>query len=534
MRACLAAAVAATCLLFSATPASAGLLSKVGTTYVYTASGTELNDFTVTDTGTDLVFDETFAPTVSVDGGSGCSGGGAGAATCPEAGITAIVVDLEDNNDKLTVNGSVTIPVQADGGAGDDTLLGGAGSDDLDGDAGADIVDGSNGTDVVHGGEGLDRVTGGNGADQVFGDGGNDLFDMEAGTDVLSGGTGVDTLYIYGGSAVPVPWTLDDVANDGLAPDIANVRSDIEELVADFFMQPATLDARLTGNDQANTLRGGEGDDIVDGLGGSDVLTGGGGDDVIQARDGAIDRVACGAGSDSATVDADDLVEECETVSRSTGPAPTSPPVAADDAAPRVAFLAPAMDTLLDPRRANAVAVDASDDRGVDRVVLFDDGRPVGIDATAPYTFDYAPGGEDVGSNTLVAVAYDSAGQTASDIRALRLDRFAARSLSLRVSPTRDRRAAYRFTASGRLTLPAQVARALGCAGGQVAVTIKRGRRTVSSRRATLRRDCTYRSTVTFASRARLGSGRLRVTARFLGNSVLRSTSAAGRTVRAG
>ena len=486
MRSCLAALVAVLCLLASASPASAGLLSKVGSTYVYTDSGSEVNELSVTDTGANLEFDEALAGVpIVVSGSSGCSGGGVAAASCPDAGITAVVVDVQGGDDKLTVGGSVTIPVQADGGVGDDELRGGAGDDALDGDAGRDLVVGDNGQDVVHGGEGLDRVSGGNDADQVFGDAGNDLFDMEAGTDVLSGGTGVDTLTIYGGSAVPVPWSLDDV---------------------------------------------------VDGRGGNDVLTGGGGDDQIRAVDGAVDRVACGAGTDSASVDAVDIVEECETVARPDAPAgaaPTSPP-AADDAAPRVAFLAPGADTLLDPRRANAVAVDASDDRGVDRVVLFDDGRPVGVDASAPYTFDYAPGGEDVGSNTLVAVAYDAAGQTASDIRALRLDRFAPRSLSATVSPARDRRAAYRFTTSGRLTLPSEVTRAVGCASGQVAVTLKRGRRTVSSRRAALRRDCTYRSVVTFASRRRLGDGRLRVVARFLGNSVLRSAAAQGRSVRVG
>ena len=90
------------------------------------------------------------------------------------------------------------------------------------------------------------------------------------------------------------------------------------------------------------------------------------------------------------------------------------------------------------------------------------------------------------------------------------------------------------LTLFDRLTLPAEVTRALGCASGQVAVTIKRGRRTVSSRRAALRRDCTFRSAVSFASRRRLGSGRLRVTARFLGNSVLRSLPAEARSVRAG
>jgi hypothetical protein len=57
---------------------------------------------------------------------------------------------------------------------------------------------------------------------------------------------------------------------------------------------------------------------------------------------------------------------------------------------------------------------------------------------------------------------------------------------------------------------------------GRVSVTFKRGRRTVSSRRTRLRRDCTFRSRVRFALRRRLAPPRrLRVLVRFEGNGVL-------------
>jgi Ca2+-binding RTX toxin-like protein len=522
MRAPVTALAALLCLLVLAPAAVAGTLSKVGTTYVYAAPGAEVNDLSVVDTGANLSFDEALAgvPVTLAPSASGCSGGGTAAAVCPDAGITAVVVDLTGGDDTLTPDSSVTIPVQADGGLGDDTLRGGGAADELDGGAGRDLL------------------AGGNGADQLLGAADNDAFGVEDGGDVVSGGTGWDTLYIEGGWPTPVPFSLNDVADDGLAP-FFDLRSDVEEITAEIFNDDtATLPLVLTGSAGPNALRGGLGEDVIDGRAGSDILSGSDGDDEIRARDGEADRVSCGAGTDSATVDVADVVDECETVDRAAAPATTTTPPpaapAADDAAPRVAFLAPARDQLLDPRRANPIVVDASDDRGVDRVVLFDDGRPVGLDATAPYAFDYRPGGDDVGRNTLVAVAYDGAGQTASDIRALRLDRFAARSLSAAVTPTRDRRAAYRFTTSGRLGLPAAVSRAAGCAGGEVAVVIKRGARTVSSRRAALRRDCTFRSTVRFTSRRRLGSGRLRVLTRFLGNDVLRPSSAPTRSMRAG
>jgi hypothetical protein len=48
-----------------------------------------------------------------------------------------------------------------------------------------------------------------------------------------------------------------------------------------------------------------------------------------------------------------------------------------------------------------------------------------------------------------------------------------------------------------------------------------------------LRRDCSFRSRVTFHRAARLGSGRLRFDARFFGNRVLRAVHGRARVVRA-
>ena len=58
---------------------------------------------------------------------------------------------------------------------------------------------------------------------------------------------------------------------------------------------------------------------------------------------------------------------------------------------------------------------------------------------------------------------------------------------------------------------------------GFVAVTVKRGRRTVKTRRGQLAADCTYTVTVRLASRRRIGRGRrsLKLTVRWLGNGFL-------------
>ena len=67
---------------------------------------------------------------------------------------------------------------------------------------------------------------------------------------------------------------------------------------------------------------------------------------------------------------------------------------------------------------------------------------------------------------------------------------------------------------SGTIGLPAGVD-ASSCAGGRVAVLIKRGERTISGRVVNLRADCSYRSTVTF--RRKLGKS-LRVKSYFFGS----------------
>lgn len=103
------------------------------------------------------------------------------------------------------------------------------------------------------------------------------------------------------------------------------------------------------------------------------------------------------------------------------------------------------------------------------------------------------------------------------------------------MTASRDRVAPYRFRTSGTLALPAGVTQAQGCSAGVVSVQVKRGATTVSTRRANLRRNCTYSSSVTFTNRRRLGSsGRLRFTARFLGNTVLERKTAQTRTAPAG
>lgn len=68
----------------------------------------------------------------------------------------------------------------------------------------------------------------------------------------------------------------------------------------------------LGGGAAADLLVGDAGNDILDAGPGGDDLLGGDGDDILRARDGEADSLGCGAGDDEATIDAVDLVGNCE------------------------------------------------------------------------------------------------------------------------------------------------------------------------------------------------------------------------------
>jgi hypothetical protein len=108
------------------------------------------------------------------------------------------------------------------------------------------------------------------------------------------------------------------------------------------------------------------------------------------------------------------------------------------------------------------------------------------------------------------------------------------RSITVRVSPGRDRTLPYTFRTTGSIARPTGVTAANGCVG-RVSVQVKRRANTISNRRVNLRRDCTFASSVTFRPGERLPrSGTLRFQVRFLGNEALFPIRAQTITVRFG
>ncbi len=153
---------------------------------------------------------------------------------------------------------------------------------------------------------------------QVFGEAGDDFMIAGQG-DVgghsrltYNGGLGADSVS-YKRSPVGVRVTKDDLNNDGLISSFGtasgdNIRDDVE---------------RVLGSESADQLTGDEKPDTFDGLGGNDTIelganvdraTGGAGNDTFRLKEGFVDFVDGGSGTDTATADSFDSLTTVEIV----------------------------------------------------------------------------------------------------------------------------------------------------------------------------------------------------------------------------
>lgn len=420
----------------------------------------------------------------------------------------------DDTGDGETLTGIESVT----GGNGNDVLTGNDARNCLGGRDGDDILSGLGGDDDLDAEAGGDTLSGGDGDD--------DLDDHTEGDQaaVLSGGNGIDSASFCAYTAAPdltaraMGVTLDDVANDG--PDgNDDIRADVEDL--------STCESadNVVGNAEFNVISTAFGTDTIDPGTGSDLVDAGEDDDTVNARDGFSDRVDCNEGIDTANVDQLDTVRNCETVNRE------ARPVALEDRPPGVEFTAPGPGAGIAANTPTTLRANASDDRGVARVLFLDDDRVVCTDTAPPYDCVYQPRAEDVNRNTLAAVAVDTAEQAAFANRTVTVPRFTATRLRARTTPRRDRRRPFRFITTGRLELPPVVAPALACKG-RVSIQIKTNRSTISTRRARLRPNCTYGSRVTFRVPRRLVRRRLKVIVRFGGNAIVAPRRARSYTIR--
>ena len=169
-------------------------------------------------------------------------------------------------SDTVTVRGAgIVIPAKEDGGGGGG---GGGGGDSGGGGGGGDpdepLVPGGCAVELL-GTPKADRLEGGAASELVLAFGGADRVRGRAGHDCLIGAGGRD---------------------------------------------------RLLGEEGSDRLTGGTGGDRLTGGPGRNAYDAGSGKDRIDARNGTKETIRCGPGKDSAKVDADDRVRDCERVQR--------------------------------------------------------------------------------------------------------------------------------------------------------------------------------------------------------------------------
>jgi Ca2+-binding RTX toxin-like protein len=133
---------------------------------------------------------------------------------------------------------------------------------------GNDKVKALGGNDRICGGSGNDKLYAGPGFDLIWGDVGNDQLFSQGGSDSLEGNAGNDSL---NGSGPGFVWANYDEAPNGVIADLSTGQATGEgtdKLIHIEGLIGSSYDDTLTGDDQANTLLGQEGDDAIDGGGG--------------------------------------------------------------------------------------------------------------------------------------------------------------------------------------------------------------------------------------------------------------------------
>jgi Ca2+-binding RTX toxin-like protein len=160
---------------------------------------------------------------------------------------------------------------------GDDFLFGFGGRDSIRGGDGNDFIDGGDGADIISGDAGNDTIYGGAGGDSIFGGSGNDLIFGGLGFDQINGGDGIDTVSFEDsneGVSMTLSPTGDFQGSRGTAEGDTYV--DVENVIGSSF------DDILQGNDVANVLSGGGGNDLFISDRGADTILGGDGIDTMQ------------------------------------------------------------------------------------------------------------------------------------------------------------------------------------------------------------------------------------------------------------
>jgi Ca2+-binding RTX toxin-like protein len=238
----------------------------------------------------------------------------------------------------------------------------------LNGGEGDDELKGTDGADTINGGPGNDKLTGFKGNDAPNGDEGDDLivWNNGDGSDKPEGGAGTDTAQLNGGSAGE---------HFVVTANGARVTATRDTQV------PFFLDI---GTSELFDLNGNAGDDSADvGNGVGAVLATdldmGDGNDSVRARNDSSQKIEGGAGTDTAQVDATDVVTGVETID---APVVVTPPPPADEVAPLAAIRSQRL-AVSGGRAAVRISLPADESASSGRIRILRGGKVVGSLAIA-------------------------------------------------------------------------------------------------------------------------------------------------------
>ena len=203
--------------------------------------------------------------------------------------------DVDDSLKPITgTEKNDTLP----GGEGDDTisglggndkLIGNAGNDSINGGTGNDKLVGNDGDDTLYGNDGIDELLGGSGNDSLTGGAGNDVFEFAArhGRDTITDFTDGDFI-VFKGDADIFAFTYD-------GDDLLFSWEGGTIVFPDYYKNPLLIRYNhgsyygtkpIIGDNNDNTLTGGEGNDTINGRDGNDELIGNGGKDLLKGKSG--------------------------------------------------------------------------------------------------------------------------------------------------------------------------------------------------------------------------------------------------------
>ncbi|VVP19203.1 hypothetical protein PS893_03735 [Pseudomonas fluorescens] len=326
---------------------TAGVDTWIGTAGNDVASGGDGDDFMNGQGGNDIINGDAGNDILIGGGGADAMAGGAGhdiyevtdlgdvVSELADAGSDTVWTDLasytlSDNVENLYYGASGSfrgignaLANTIAGGVGNDVIIGGAGADAMAGGAGHDIYEvtdlgdvvtelanagsdtvwtslasytlGANVENLYYGASGNFAGTGNTLANTIVGGAGNDVISGGEGADTMAGGAGNDTFVVT--ELGDVVTELADAGTDTIVTALATyaLGANVENLSF-----AGSGNFRGTGNELANSIVGGVGNDIIIGGAGADAMAGGAGHDIYEVTDlGDVVSELADAGSDT-------------------------------------------------------------------------------------------------------------------------------------------------------------------------------------------------------------------------------------------